>query len=195
MSDPVDSEGKVDEESEMWALFGSIQRTLDCEPSQRGCEDALRQLRSATLLRFRIPSSQPPTTWGRVRAQVMRLSGRSAGKEACIALLHQTGRFSAKELELIRRADALVEESNGTIHLRSGLNLALATVAIASLALLAGVWVGWVLFSDQSGLQLVVNSYVVGSVLGFIAGRVIDKSFRFESLREKIQAVVPCLVR
>ncbi len=131
-----------------------------------------------------------------MRAKVMRLSGRTAGTDACIAFLQRTGQFSTKELELIRRANAFVEESNGMIHLRSeGLDLALAAAAIAALALLAGVWIGWVLFSDQSGLQLIFNSYAVGSVLGLIAGRVLDKSFRFESIREKIQAVAPCFVR
>lgn len=184
------------EDEALWAIFAAINQERTRAKFSDGAEEEIRRLRRAMLLSPPIGCSRPTRKWARTKARVMRLRGRSAGIEAHIAWLRETRAFDEEDLNRVRRAKLFYEDTTGAVLMRArGLDLATANAVIATIAFTAGIWVGQVIFTDRVGIQMVANSYAVGSVLGFVAGRVLDRSFRFQQIREKVLSVAPWLTR
>lgn len=192
MADHDRRDDRSEEDEAIWSLFRGLNQALTRDGDPIGTDEAVKQLRQAMCLFPNVGSSRPASAWGRIKARVYRLMGRTGGTEACIEWLRHTGEFTDKDLNLIRRAKLFYEEAEGIVLLRSsGLNPMAAVAAIATITFVAGIWVGWVLFTEHSGIQTVANSYAIGAVLGLIADRILDRSLRFELIRNKIQSIAP----
>lgn len=182
----------TDEDRALWDTFADVHRLRFDHKDPSDCDAALGGLRDALLWPKPVAQSGPLTLRQRARKAVLRLAGRSEGGDACIEWLRKTGQFSETELRTIRRAGLFVEDSAGRALMReAGLSPLAAAIYLGILCFLSGMWVAWVLVTDNVGLQLIVNSLALGLVLGTIAGRVIDRSFRFERLRAKVAFLAP----
>lgn len=123
-----------------------------------------------------------------------QLSPGREGKEAFFDWLKSTRRLTEGELSLARRVRLFDEDAQGRLSLRARrISEARAAGIIGVTCLVAGLWCGWVLFSDRDGLQQVINSFLCGALIGRIAGYVWDQSIRFERLRSKITDIAPWL--
>jgi len=155
-------------------------------------EDATRLLRQALL--------SPTTTTEPLKKT--RLSNlrwfpgkESTRVEATIAWLEKTGEFSTKELNRIRGIPVLVESDNQEIRLNQRLlGRELATFILGLINLIAGISIGWLLFSEGSGMQQVLQGAGIGMALGAMTNLVLNRSFRFYQSSSRIQQVAPWLV-
>lgn len=195
MTDPTRRQDLSEEDDALWAMLGAIHRTLTREGEPIGTDEAQNQLRHAMYL---LPSnglSQPSSAWGRLKARVIRLTGTTEAIEACFNWLRKTGVLTDKDLVEARRGKMFYQETETSVLMRSkGLNLTTAMAAIATITFLAGIWAGWVLFGPRSGIQMIANSLIVGSFLGVIICRILDRSFRFERIRAKVRSIAPWLI-
>lgn len=123
-----------------------------------------------------------------------RLNPVREGKDAFLDWLKSTRRLTEGELSLARRVQLFDQDSQGRLTLRSRrISEAQAAGIIGVTCLVAGLWCGWVLFSDRDGLQQVINSFLCGALIGRIAAYVWDQSIRFERLRSKVSEIAPWL--
>jgi len=191
--DKTDIENGLIEEDEMlWHFFGAIHESRKNKGRPSGLEEGVTSLRQSILLSPCAGLHRPSSRWGQVKARVVRLSGRTPGIEARIDWLRKTGAFDEKDFTSVRRSKLFYEKPTGEVLMRmKGIDLATANAVIATLALVVGIWAGWVIFSGHSGIQMIANSYVVGSTLGVIIGRVLDRSFRFQRIQANVLAVAP----
>lgn len=184
-----------DEDDGLWAVFGSIHRALKADGDPVGIDEGVNQLRQALLQSQSFPVALPASSWGRLKAKIIRLTGRSAGITACLEWLRKTGEFSEEDLKVIRRANLLYEKESGAVFLRTrGLRLTTATGMIAATTFFGGIWIGWLASVDRVGFQLMAESLAIGGILGLIAGRVRDCSFKFENIRERVSSLAPWLL-
>jgi hypothetical protein len=129
-----------------------------------------------------------------VKGALHRLSPGREEKEAFFDWLKRTRQLTEGELSLARRVQLFDQDSQGRLRLRSRrISEAQAASIIGVTCLVAGLWCGWVLFSDRDGLQQVINSFLCGALIGRIAAYVWDQSIRFERLRSKVSEIAPWL--
>lgn len=171
-----------------------IRELVDERDPSRDEDAALLSLREK-LLEIRPRSA---TVHARFRSasltQFRYFLGRSERVEAVIAWLRQTDQFDDKQIERIRRIGLLEEKEDGSVVVRGQpISESLASLVAAFLASMTGGWIAWVWFAAEGNLLLVSNSYAVGWVFGTIVGYMLDKSFRFAKMREKILSIAPRL--
>ncbi len=112
--------------------------------------------------------------------------------EAVLRWLRDTKGFAPTELERMRRIRIFEETADGRVAVREQpLPEAWASALIAGVALISGAWIAWVWFGSEGNLTVIAASFSVGSLFGFVVGKVLDKSFRFAKLRAKILEVAP----
>jgi hypothetical protein len=180
------------DDENVWRALTTVRELADMDEAPNGLSAGEAELRRLLMQRRLSTSTEVITTPGRITALLLRLSGRSPGAEACIDWLRSTGQFSEPELNLIRRAKIFYEISTGNVMLRQQqLSEISATSLLTLLTFGAGMWVGWVLFTENAGLQQIVSSLALGTVLGTLARIILDLSFRYARVREKILRVAP----
>lgn len=174
--------------------LGRIRELVDEGNPNRGEDATLLSLREK-LLEIRPRSA---TVHARFRSayltQFRHFLGRSDRVEVVIAWLRQTNQFDDKQIERIRRIGLLEEKEGRSVVVRDQpISKSLASLVAALLASMTGGWVAWVWFAAEGNLLLVSNSYAVGWVFGTIVGYMLDKSFRFAKMREKVLSIAPRL--
>lgn len=183
-----------EDDANAWKALSAIRPLAEDQNVPHGLpageEEIRRALRQACIEQPSIESS--------VQGRLTKLIGLHSAKlprvEACVEWLRKTGQFSEKELDLIRRFKLIYQTATGHIFLRKQrLSKDKAAFLLSLLAFIAGVWVGWVLFSDHTGLQQIANSYAFGTIFGTGMRYVLDLSFRFARMHEKILGVAPWL--
>lgn len=182
------------DEERVWCALSVIRELAEENEAPKGLVAGEAELRRLLMQpRFDTPAEMP-TVHGRFTALLHHLSGRTPSTEACIDWLKKTGKFSEPELNLIRRVKLFYENATGHVLLRQRrLSDAHAVFLLSLLTFSAGVWVGWVLFSSNAGLQQIANSLAFGIILGTLARIVLDWSFRSARVREKVLGVAPWL--
>lgn len=172
-----------------------IRELVDEGNSNRDEDDALLSLREK-LLEIRPKSAPVHASFRSAYLTQFRhfVWGRSDRVEAVIAWLRQTDQFDDKQIERIRRIGLLEEKEDGSVVVREQpISESLASLVAAFLASMTGGWITWVWFAAEGNVLLVSNSYAVGWVFGTIVGYMLDKSFRFAKMREKVISVAPRL--
>ena len=167
-------------------------RRLPDMPSGTSVETEEVRLKAALLT---ADVTQPEKSHGfgaRMRATIHALSGRSPGAEACLAMLRKTGRFTTRELRIIRRVKMFEERELGGVTLRpQKISSWQAALWIAALCFIGGVWAGWVIGTHQTQPEQMIFGVWFGTLLGMVAGYVVENSFRFARVKEKVLAVAP----
>jgi len=178
----------------VWNALAAIRGVAEDSKRQSGAETADVKLRRALFSANLDQVKQGQSIQRHATGLLRCLSECSKGTEACIDWLKKTGQFLDKELDLARRVQLFDQTESGSIVIRQKpLSGRWAVILIAGIFFLVGLWVGWVLFTNNSGFQQIAYSYAVGMILGNIAGYVLDRSFRFACLRDKVLSVAPWL--
>lgn len=175
-----------------WRALAAVRRVDAGAVGRTDLESVVNDLRIALLTTplAKINGAQSSGRW--VRSAVYYLTGKTARTEACIEWLRKTGRFTEGQVKTARRVRFFTEEENGQVVVRKQpLQEQHATLIIGLLCLIAGLWIGWVLFGSQTGLMQIVCSYLIGLTLGAAAGRALDYSFRLARLRCKVLDMAP----
>ena len=183
-----------DDERAVRQALEAIARALERGKGGDGSRDPIGDLRRE-LLTFQQGSEAPiHQSVSAKGGDLHRLCPGRDGYEAFLDWLRSTRRFTDGELSLARRVRLVDEDVQGRMRLcPRKISEALAAVIIGVTCLVAGLWCGWVLFSDRDGLQQVINSFLCGALIGRIVGYVWDQSIRFERLRSKVSEIAPWL--
>ncbi len=186
--------GKNWNDENVWNAISAIHRIAMEDSRSLSVDETLVKLRLELLEQPDLGNDQSIVTAKRLKAVVHRLSGSTPRLETFVAWLGKTGRFSEKELRRIRRVGLFREEETGQIAINKNmLSLGKATIILCLLFLIAGIWIGWVIFGSRGDFQGIVNSFALGIIIGAIASIVLDKSFRFKQIKTKIELVAPWL--
>ncbi|RKT58792.1 hypothetical protein DFR40_1820 [Azonexus fungiphilus] len=169
------------------ALRGVIETDIgdDAETSVEMFRKALltAEIRAAMQLDVHTKGS-----WSSIR----RLFREARAVDAVIACLEKTGRFDNKQILRIRRVKLFKETSAGEIVIRpQPIREPVATSWVSLLSMFVGGWVSWVWFAAEGTPNLIVSSFVLGTTLGALAGKVLDYSFRFAAIRKQVLEVAP----
>lgn len=155
-------------------------------------DEAIGVLREK-LFEFR-PNEAPQNAQGPT-ADASIFGGTLSGEnrvEAVLRWLSDTKGFAPTEIERMRRIGIFEDTADGRVIVREQpLQDAWASTLIAGVALLTGAWIAGVWFGSEGNLAVIAASFSVGSLFGFVVGKVLDKSFRFAKLRAKILEVAP----
>lgn len=185
-----------DNESNVWKALAAISPLAEKDDVPTGLlageTDIKRALQRA---RIELPSNNLSSR-DRIATLLHLRSRQSPSIETFIDWLDQTGEFSKLELDRIRGLKIIYENGTGNILLRDQrLTAQQATSLLALLAFAGGIWVCWIYCTSNPGVLLINDSFLVGSVLGFLGRLVLNQSFRFARAKQKVLRVAPWLYR
>ena len=167
-------------------------RRLPNMPSGTSVETEDARLKAALLTAQFTRPEQSHGFGARMRATIHVLSGRSPGAEACLAMLRKTGRFTKRELRIIQRVKLFEERPQGGVALRpQKISNWQAALWIGAFCFIGGVWAGWVIGTHQTQPEQMIFGIWFGTLLGMVAGYVLENSFRFARVKEKVLTVPP----
>jgi len=195
LNDPGRDDGTTSNDDAVWDALGRIRQSNEMPSCQQhlNVDTAIEQLRGA-LLRPEIPKPHGASIRSSTRALLLRLVGRSEGTEACLEWLRHTGRFTETEIATMRRIKIFIEQNNGQVILRrDALSLLTATAGIAFLSFVAGGLVVWITVDTHLGVSTIFTVWLLGWVIGSIAGLLFQRSFGFVRIRDKILQLAPWL--
>jgi hypothetical protein len=179
----------------LWIALARIRETFDEHGDCANADTALQLLRDKLFEIRPVTAQVDAGLLGASIAHFRRFLGHSDRVDAVIAWLGETGQFNKKDIERIRRIRLFEEKSDGSVVVREQpLPESMASLVTAIVALLTGGWVAWVWFAANGDLQLIANSYALGTVLGSVVCMALDKSFRFAKARQRVLAVAPRLL-
>lgn len=183
-------------EEAVWAALAHVRQLTESAPSPNLDVDfAVEKLRDTLLRPLSSSSRKGQETGARMKSMILRLNGRSEGTEACIEWLRKTGKFTATEIATIRRINLFVEQRSGQVIMRrNAMSLAKAAAAISFIFFLAGAFVGCVLSSDgHLGMPPFFALYATCGIMSAITTVLLDRSFRFVRVRDKVSQLAPWL--
>jgi hypothetical protein len=188
------ADGESRDDEFVFQALAATRRGIDSQTLPSSLKEGVEHLRDAVLRP--VPSASSSKKRGK-QATVLRLAGRSEGVMAGLEWLRSTGAFDEKQIEGIRRARLLTEDSNGRPYVRptSGLAPAKAMFLMAIVGFLSGLWIHRILVADEISLPEIATSYLVGGILGAFACFVIDRSVRFERFKREVSALAPWLAK
>lgn len=184
------------EEDLIWQGLAAINRTQSSHSAPKTVDEAIKQLRKELLTPQEPELISNISIQERIHAAILSLTGRTPGTEALIEWLRRTGEFSEKDLRLIRRVKLFYEGKSGQSLMReTGIALETATFQMMILCVVAGIWIGYIIFADRVGILEISNSFALGLFFGAIAGMLLDRSFRFKRIRDKVASIAPWLTQ
>lgn len=188
-----DQHSAEDSDDFAWKALASIRSLATAPDSLSGVDDAILEMRER-LFSIEVSESTHKLEQGRCRAIIRRLSRRSLRVEAVMEWLERTGQLDRKTILRIRRTRLLQALPNGKVVVRrQPLSEKAAALVCAAASFLVGMWMSWVWFAAEGNIELVCLSVILGSLLGSIAGRALDMSFRFSDARNKVLQLAPQL--
>lgn len=190
--DHSNKDDDASEDEQVRKLIASIYKIEAIDSNRLSLDEAVNRLRLEILDAPMSTFEERRPTISQFAAPVYKLLGKSERVEACVDWLRKTGQFTKQELDLIRRIKLFREEKSGCIFVPQELvSLAKATILISALSFLAAIWIGWILFTDHAGLQQIACSFSFGTIVGTLVGYLLDRSFRFERIRNKVLSISP----
>ncbi len=188
-----DQHSAADSDNFTWKALASIRSLATAPESFSGVDDAIAAMRERLFL-IEVSESVRRLEQGRCRSTIRRLSRRSPRVAAVEDWLARTGQLDHKTILRIRRVKLLQALTNGKVVVRrQPLSEKAAALVCAAASFLVGMWMSWVWFAAEGNIELVCLSVILGSLLGSIAGRALDMSFRFSDARNKVLQLAPQL--
>jgi len=181
-----------DNEEGVWGALSSLRGLADKSCASQGISAGEAETRQALLLMSKQRAKLRDSVFGDLVGRLSRLSVGSAELERCVDWLKKTGKFNDREIALVRQVHLFHETESGMFVVGTQrLSDERASVLLASLVFLGGLWVGWVLFADNEGLQQISNSFALGAVFGTVAQYAFNYSFGTRRIRDKILKIAP----
>lgn len=179
------------DDDNVWKMLSVLRELADEDGTPRGIAAGEAEIRRLMISRC---AEQLTTVAkrGRLNATLHRLSGLNPSTEACLQWIKSTGQLSELHLNRIRRTNPFRKNANGNIVLKEQpLSYDKAVFLISMFSVFAGIWIGWIAFTNNVGVLQIIYSLAVGMSLGTLAGIVFDNSFRFAEMRDAIVKVAP----
>ncbi len=183
------SDGRDD--APIWRALKAI-RAPESLIERREFEKGQLKMRQRLLMAQALESQAIPTWKKPLHHIVRRLTGNSASASACVEWLKTTNQFSKRDLQIISRVRLFLDQGDGLVSLRpQRISNWQAALWLAGLCFIGGVWAGWVIGTHQTQPEQMIFGIWFGTLLGIVAGYVLENSFRFARVKERVLAVAP----
>lgn len=193
MSDRRSDEPNHDDESDFfWRVIEGISRDSRGGLSNDVDGEVERIRRAIFESDFRSSESTPLSHGG--APKVRRLGRALSDIEALIAWLAERATLTKTDVNVLKRTRAIILSAHEISVRDVRIGSAHALAGIFASSLVAGVFVGWVLFSEFGGPQAIAAAFSVGGLFGFFAGYIADRTYRFDRVRAKLCELTPWML-
>lgn len=161
------------------------------EHAGRGIDESVRAWRM-TLQGF--PANKPMAT-SKESSRWFLLSKDTKKVKKQVRQWFETKPLSNSETKRLHRLFLFSITPSGIVRLNKPIMpTSTASALLTVVGLLAGIWIGWILFGARPSIVLIIQSVSVGMILGSLTGVILDLSYRHKHMYYKLLEMAPWLV-